>query len=151
MKRRSIFAVVAAIVLLGCVIFLDSYKINNEEQGEPVQIAIDNGELLVSSREGYNFVTIYKKENSLVIYAESDAAFFDGAQFIVETQGKVEPEDIEVIWTTLGGGTERTEDNDLIIAEIKISEDNNLIFDTKVNFAQKGFEVLDELFKRQMK
>ena len=151
MKRRSIFAVVAAIVLLGCVIFLDSYKINNEEQRKPVQIAIDNGELLVSSREGYNFVTIYKKENSLVINAESDADFFDGAQFIVETQGNVEPEDIEVIWTTLGGGTERTEDNDLIIAEIKISEDNNLIFDTKVNFAQKGFEVLDELFKRQMK
>ncbi len=151
MKRRSIFGVVAAIVLLGCVIFLDSYKINNEEQRIPVQIAIDNGELLVSSREGYNFVTIYKKENSLVIYAESDAYFFDGAQFIVETQGKVEPEDIEVIWTTLGGGTERTEDNDLIIAEIKISEDNNLIFDTKVNFAQKGFEILDELYKRQMK
>ncbi len=151
MKRRSIFAVVAAIVLLGCVVFLDSYKINNEEQRIPVQIAIDNGELLVSSREGYNFVTIYKKENSLVIYAESDAYFFDGAQFIVETQGKVEPEDIEVIWTTLGGGTERTEDNDLIIAEIKISEDNNLIFDTKVNFAQKGFEVLEEVLERQMK
>ena len=151
MKRRSIFVVVVAIVLLGCVIFLDSYKINNEEQRIPVQIAIDNGELLVSSREGYNYVTIYKKENSLVIYAESDTVYFDGAQFIVETQGKVEPEDIEVIWTTLGGGTERTEDNDLIIAEIKISEDNNLIFDTKVNFAQKGFEILDELFKRQMK
>ena len=79
MKRRSSFAVVAAIVLLGCVIFLDSYKINNEEQRIPVQIAIDNGELLVSSREGYNSVTIYKKENSLVIYAESDAYFFDGA------------------------------------------------------------------------
>ena len=151
MKRRSIFVVVVAIVLLGCVIFLDSYKINNEEQRIPVQIAIDNGELLVSSREGYNYVTIYKKENSLVIYAESDTVYFDGAQFIVETQGKVEPEDIEVIWTTLGGGTERTEDNDLIIAEIKISEDNNLIFDTKVNFAQKAFEILDEIFKRQMK
>ena len=151
MKRRSIFVVVVAIVLLGCVIFLDSYKINNEEQRIPVQIAIDNGELLVSSREGYNYVTIYKKENSLVIYAESDTVYFDGAQFIVETQGNVEPEDIEVIWTTLGGGTERTEDNDLIIAEIKISEDNNLIFDTKVNFAQKAFEILDELYKRQMK
>ena len=151
MKRRSIFVVVVAIVLLGCVIFLDSYKINNEEQRIPVQIAIDNGELLVSSREGYNFVTIYKKENSLVIYAESDAAFFDGALFTVETQGNVEPEDIEVIWTTLGGGTERTEDNDLIIAEIKISEDNNLIFDTKVNFTKKGFDALEDFLERQMK
>ena len=151
MRRRSILVVVVAIVLLGCVIFLYNCKINKEEQREPVQIAIDNGELLVSSREGYNFVAIYKKENSLVIYAESDAAFFDGAQFTVETQGKVEPEDIEVIWTTLGGGTERTENNDLIIAEIKISDDNNLIFDTKVNFAKKGFDAIEELLERQMK
>ena len=63
----------------------------------------------------------------------------------------MEAEDIEVIWTTLGGGTEKTENNDLIIAEIKISEDNNLIFDTKVNFAKKGFDAIEELLERQMK
>ena len=97
MKKKSIIIVVAVIVYLGCVVFLNKNNINTKEQRESVQTAIDNGELLVSSREGYHSVTIYKKENSLIVYAESDAAFFDGAQFIVETKGNVELEDIEVI------------------------------------------------------
>lgn len=50
----------------------------------------------------------------------------------------------------MGHFRRRTENNDLIIAEIKISEDNNLIFDTKVNFAKKGFDVMEELLERQM-
>ena len=92
--------------------------------------------------------TIDKMENRL---AHSDAAFFDGTQFIVETKGNVELEDIEVIWTTIGGGTERTENNDLIIAEIKIYEDDNLIFDTKVNFAKKAFDAIEAVLETQMK
>ncbi len=151
MKKKLIIIVAAVIVYLGCVMFLYNKKINTEEKGEPVQIAIDHGELLVSSKEGYHSVTVYKKENSLTVYAESDAGFFDGAQFTVETQGEVESEDIEVIWTTLGGGTEKTETNDFIIAEIKISENDNLIFDTKVNFAKKGFEAIEDVFEELMK
>lgn len=150
MKKKSIIIVVAVIVYLGCVVFFNKNNINIEEQIEPIQTVINNGELLVSSREGYNCVTIYKKENSLVIYAESDAGFFDGAQFTIETQGEVEMGDIEVIWTTIGGGTERTENNDLIIAEIKISEDDNLIFDTKVNFAKKAFDAIEDVLEKLM-
>ncbi len=146
MKKRVIIAVVATLVFLGCVLFL--YKNNMEEKGEPSQVSVDHGEVLASSKEGYNSVVIYKQENMLVIDLESEAAFFEGTQFTVETQGEVKAEDIEIIWTTLGGGTEREEDNDFIIAEIKISETNKLIVDTKINFAKKAFDAIEDVLER---
>lgn len=46
-------------------------------------------------------------------------------------------DNLEIIWPTLGGVTDRAEDNELIIAEVKIFENNELIVDTKINFAKK--------------
>lgn len=40
------------------------------------------------------------------------------------------------------------ENHDFIIAEIKITENGELIFDTKVNFAKKAFEAIDEFLQR---
>ncbi|MFP3155040.1 hypothetical protein LQZ18_11590 [Lachnospiraceae bacterium ZAX-1] len=69
-------------------------------------------------------------------------------QFTIETQEEVEAEDIQIIWATLGGGTERTEDNDFIIAEIKICEKDTLIVDTKINFAKKAFDAIEDVLER---
>lgn len=146
MKKRAIIVGVVALIFLGCVIFLNNNS--TEEQRKETQKSIGNGELLVSSKEGYNSVAVYKQENLLVIDAESESAFFEGAQFTIETQGKVESEDIEIRWTTLGGGTEKTVDNDLIIAEVKISENNELIADTKINFAKRAFDAIEDILER---
>lgn len=146
MKKRIIIIVVVALVFLGCIISL--YKINVEKRSESPQISEDNKELIASSREGYNSVVIYRQDNVLIVNAESDAVFFDGVQFTIETQEEVEAEDIQIIWTTLGGGTERTEDNDFIIAEIKVSEKDTLIVDTKINFAKKAFDAIEDVLER---
>lgn len=146
MKKRTIIVGVVALIFLGCVMFLNNSS--TEEQRKETQKSIGNEELLVSSKEGYNSVAVYKQENLLVIDAESESAFFEGAQFTIETQGKVEPEDIEIRWTTLGGGTEKTVDNDLIIAEVKISENNELIADTKINFAKRAFDAIEDILER---
>ena len=146
MKKRAIITAVVVLAFLGCVIFW--YKNNTEEQRKESQTSIGSEVLLASSKEGYNSVTIYKQESLLIVNAESEAAFFEGAQFEVETQGKVDSEDIEIIWTTLDGRTEKTEDNDLIIAEIKISENDKLIVDTKINFAKKAFDAIEDVLER---
>ena len=50
---------------------------------------------------------------------------------------------------TIGGGTEQVEDNDRIIAEVKIITDNGeLICDTKINFAKKAFEAVEDVLKQ---
>lgn len=145
MKKKGIILIIALLIFVGCVAFL------SRENKERSLLPFDSGELLVSSKEGYNSVEIYKQENILIINAESEAAFFDATQFSVETQGDISSEDVEIIWTTLGGGTEKTEDNDLIIAEIKIYENGELIFDRKVNFAKKAFEAIEDLLQRPIK
>ena len=56
--------------------------------------------------------------------------------------------DVEIIWMTIGGNTEYVEGNDRIIAEIKISDNDELICDTKINFAKKAFDALEDVLER---
>jgi hypothetical protein len=93
-------------------------------------------------------IEIYKQENKLVINAQSEAAFFDGVQFTVEIEGEIAQEDVEIIWMTIGGNTEYVEGNDRIIAEIKISDNDELICDTKINFAKKAIDAIEDVLER---
>lgn len=149
MKRKNIIIGIVALVLLCCAMFL--FRNNIGESEGIVQVPVNNGELLTSSKEGYNSVAIYQQENQLVVNAESEAAFFDGVQFIVETEGEIASENVEIIWMTIGGNTEQTEDNDRIIAEIKICDNDELIFDTKINFAKKAFDAVEDVLERTTK
>lgn len=149
MKKKGIVLTIMLLIFIGCALFLSRNNENRQENSDlPV---LDDGELLVSSKEGYNSVEIYKQGDVLVICAESESAFFDAIRLTVEHKEDIPPESVEVIWTTLGGGTERTEDNDYIIAEIKITENDDLIFDSKINFAKKVFDAVEDVLQGQMK
>ena len=47
-----------------------------------------------------------------------------------------------------GGNTEYVEGNDRIIAEIKISDNDELICDTKINFAKKAIDAIEDVLER---
>ena len=149
MKNKNILIVIMLLVFIGCVVFLFGNDENGQEGAD--QAALNDGELLANSKEGYNTVEIYKQGDKLVICAESEAAFFDGVRLTVEPKEDISPEDVEIIWTTLGGGTERAEDNDFIIAEVKITENDDLIFDRKINFAKKAFDAVEDVLQGKMK
>ena len=108
MDKRTGATCILIALLLGCIVLLKRNDTGNQEN--PFAISVMGGELLASSREGFDSVTIYRIGDLLVINAESDAEFFDGAQFTVEPKGEIRPEDIEVIWTTLGGRIRREDD-----------------------------------------
>lgn len=147
MKKKEIIIIISLLIFWGCAAYLTR---DNKGSGEDAVLQpVIGGELLVSSKGGYHSVEIYKLENMLVINAESETEFFDDTQLTVETQGDISPEDIEIIWMTIGGGTEETEHNDFIIAEIKIYEDDELIFGTKINFIQKAIEAIGEVFENE--
>lgn len=145
MNKRVIIITIVVLAILESVIFF--YKQNAENSKRYTQNSIDNEIVLTSSSEGYNSVVVYQLNNALIVSAESEAAFFDGVRYEVETQGNVDSSDIDIVWTNIGGGTEKTEDNDLIIAEIKISEDGELISDNKINFAKKAFDAIEDVLK----
>lgn len=146
MKKKGIILVIVIFVFGGCILLFS--KNNREGPDESIPLPLVSGKLLVSSKEGYNSVEIYQMKKQLVINAESEAVFFDATQLMVETQGEISAENVEIVWTTIGGGTEKKDDNNLIIAEIKISENRYLIFDTKINFAKKGFEAIEDILEQ---
>ncbi len=69
-------------------------------------------------------------------------------QFTVEIEGEIAQEDVEIIWMTIGGNTEYAEGNDRIIAEIKISDNDELICDTKINFVKKAIDAIEDVLER---
>ena len=146
MKKRVLISTVAVLIILGCVIFFLCKNIGGNEKDS--QKLMDSEVVLASSKEGYNSIVVYQKKNILVVSAKSEAAFFEGTQYEVETQGNVDSNNIEIVWRTLGGSTEKTEDNDLIIAEVKILENDKLISDTKINFEKKAFDAIEDVLKK---
>ena len=145
-KLRRVGILVAVVMLVVVVVYL--FEKNTDEPEKIFVIPVNNDELFVSSEEKYNSIKVYKQTNMLVINAQSETAFFDGAQFTVETDGKITPEDIEITWMTIGGNTEQAEDNDRIIAEIKIYDNDELICDTKINFAKKAIDAIEDVLER---
>ena len=126
-------------------------KNNGDKKKENSSIAVNNNELLTSSKEGYNTIKVYKQENQIVINAESESAFFKGTQFTVKTSGKITSDDVKIIWMSIGGNMKKAEDNDRIIAEIKITENGELICDKKINFAKKAFDAVEDVLEQNTK
>lgn len=151
MKKKNSALIILILIFLCSLSGLYFLNKNKPEKSNPFKIAVNSKELLMESKEGYNLVEVYQQNNQLIINAKSEAAFFDGAQFCVETQKKIDTSDVEIIWTTLGGGTEKTEDNERIIAEIIIQEGGEIIFDKKINFAKKAFDAVEEMLDKKMK
>ena len=148
MKKLKVVGSLAVVALLIFAV-VAAYLTEKKAAEEMFVIPVNSDEFFSSSEEGYNSIEIYKRANMLVINAQSEAAFFDGVQFTVETEGEITPEDIEIIWMTLGGNTEYAEGNDRIIAEIKITDNDELIFDTKINFAKKAFDAIEDVLERK--
>lgn len=151
MKKKKTILIVSVSLLLCCAVgFFVLRGIRSGEQ-TPFPIVTVENELLTKSQEGYNSVEVYRQNGRLVINAKSEAEFFDGAQFVVETQRELSPSDVEIVWTTLGGGTQKTEKNDRFLAEVKVRQEGKMIFDRKINFLKKAFEAVDDVLKRKEK
>lgn len=150
MKNKITIIIIFILIVLAISISLYLKQDKNETSSNPFPIEVFSDKLLVESKEDYNSVEVYQQNNKLIINAKSDAAFFEGVQFTVDTKETINKQDVEIIWTTVGGGTEKTEHNDRIIAEIKIKEDGIIIFDEKVNFLKKANEILNEYLEKQI-
>ena len=149
MKKIKLVGILAAAVMLIFVAVKAYLHEKNADKSEEIfVIPVNSDELFISSEEGYNSIKVYRQANVLVINALSEAAFFDGVQFTVEIEGEITPEDVEIIWMTIGGNTEYVEGNDRIIAEIKISDNDELICDTKINFAKKAIDAIEDVLER---
>lgn len=84
---------------------------------------------------------------------KSNSALGDDTQFTVETSGEIPPADVEITWMTIDGRPELEllDNEDLVIAELKIRENGSLICDKKINFVKKATDALEDVLKQTTK
>ena len=133
------------------IFFLSACSSEAEQIETPFAIDISKYQVLAQSAEGYNSITVYQLDNSIVVNATSEAVFFDGAQFTAESENTLTAEDVTITWTTLGGGSEKTESNEKIIAEVLVKDHDTVLLDQKINFMEKAFNIIKEGLSHNMK
>ena len=89
----------------------------------------------------YYTVKVYERGNTFTVEPSSNSAFFRAQSYDVafEKDGDC---DISLEWETLSGSTESSQDDQLRIAHLVISQNGNILSDEKINFVGKLFGIV---------
>lgn len=150
-KDKIILIVSSLFVVVLLVVSTVVIRVQKEKSGEIFKIQVGSDELIVKEKEGYNSIEIYEQRGRLIVNAKSQAAFFDGAQFEVPIDTDIALNNIKITWLTVDGNTVQTDGNDFVIAHIEISDGNELIFDTKVNFVKDATAAVGGVLNKMSK
>ncbi len=148
-KNKILILLIAVLVcsLIG-IYFLDRH---NKKTEDPFINIVNSNQLIKESTEKYNSIRVYQQKGQLIVNAESESDFFDGAQFTIPTKGEIDASKVEIIWTTVMGGPVETEGNERVVAEIRVQEEGEIIFDKKINFAKKGMDIVVDMLEKNAK
>ena len=159
MKRIIPFIVI--IVMCVFVVFLigilTSLKdTQNLDQNSETYISLDEKNLITTSTVGYNSISVYQIDKEIIINAQSDTAFFDDQQFTVDVNEEITADDIEILWSGIGGKKVKIDENsnalrsELLFGYIIIKEDDKIVFEKTVNFAEKAIDAIEEVYENEM-
>lgn len=96
----------------------------------------------------YNIEVYQKEDNSIIVNASSSSAFFKGLQYVVEYDKDISESDVNITWTTLMGNAEYTEDDNLAIAHVSLSENNEVFSERTINFVKGAMEIVTEMVEK---
>lgn len=148
MLRRLAFLAMALFPLCvaGC---------GSKEGEEPVPISVADAVLLYeeeicpnesdAEREEdkvFCRLEIYQKEdNTVVVNADSNSAFFEGLQYTVEAEEPLTQEGIAVEWLTMAGTAEASKENQKCAAEVTLSANGEVFHERKIYYIGSALEM----------
>lgn len=150
------------VIFLTLVVLITTVGCSSKNNKESALVSTTNSQLLyeetispnkdyVTSNEdvvNYIIQVYYDKEHGLIVNASSNSAFFDQMQYVLAYDKPIDQSNIQVKWTTLMGDSNHTKENQLAIATISISSNNEVFSERKINFANKAMEnVVDTINK----
>lgn len=152
------FMILVCIMMAGCSAI-------NKTQNESSHVATTDSELIceesVSPNEKYvdseNDKVLYKvqvyqnKDNTIIVNASSNSAFFDDMQYTIKYDEKISKSDVTITWLTLMGAKEATEENQIALADVSISSDGNVFNEQKINFSKKVIEIVVDTIDKNKK
>lgn len=91
----------------------------------------------------YYTVEVYQdKDNTILVQADSNFKLFEKTQYTVDFDQVLTKADVSIRWTTLMGGTEATQDDELAIADISLSHGGTVFSEKKINFVTKAIDIV---------
>lgn len=75
------------------------------------------------------------------VSTESNSGFFEPVSYQVECGQALSAGDVEVRWTTLMGGTEPSEDDQIAVADVSVKAADGAVDERKISFVTKALEI----------
>lgn len=103
-----------------------------------------NKEYVKSEEDIVEFtVEIYQDtDNKILVNSKSNSEFFEPLQYELEYNKEISKSDVSIEWTTAMGNPTPTENDQIGIADVSISENGNVISERKINFAKKAIDII---------
>lgn len=110
-----------------------------------------NKEYVKNEEEVVNYtVEIYQDEdNRILVNAKSNSGFFEPLQCEVECDTNITKSDVDIEWTTLMGSNIPTEDDQLSIAYVSVSENGKELSKIKISFVNRGIEIIEDALDKE--
>ncbi len=141
LKKRLFFSICFGI--LAVLLLYLSFSLRTPQNDSPFTVSVDDSMLIYRSDSGYDHFLVYQMNDLAVVHATSDSAFFDGAEYLIETDTPLRAEDISVTWTAVSG-VETDDPSEVVFGEICITQNGKELLREKINFVQKGTDALGE-------
>lgn len=110
-----------------------------------------NKEYVKSEKDIVNYtVEVYQdKDNVIVVNSKSNSEFFKPLQYKLKFDTSITKDDINIEWTTLTGNPTSTEDDQVGIAYVSISENGKVLSKRKISFINKGIEIIEDTLNKK--
>lgn len=96
----------------------------------------------------YNIEVYQEEDNSIIVNASSTTAFFKGLQYVIEYDKKISESDVNITWTTLMGNPEYTVDDNLALAHVSFSENNEVFSERTINFVTGAMKIVTDVIEK---
>lgn len=156
-RKKIVFSVCFIFTLVfglsGCsskktddIISTDNMKLIYEETISPNKEYVEKEEDIVN----YTVEIYQNKDNVILVNSKSNSEFFEPLQYKVECDTSITKSDIDIEWTTLmGNPNPTTEDDQLSIAYVSISENGELLDKRKISFINRGIEIIEDAIEKK--
>lgn len=126
------------------IISTDNMTLLYEETVSPNKEYVEKEEDIVTYT-----VEIYQNEDyTILVNSKSNSNFFEPLQYEVECNTSIAKSDIDVEWTTLMGNPNQTENDQLSIAYVSISENGTLLDKRKISFVNRTVDIIVDVIEK---
>lgn len=170
-NKKIIIGVIILLFIIGIVVTYkliensvtnrENYKVNienisstpvdtvNLEESLIYEETVSPNENYVSYDEEKVFYTIrvYKKENNIIVKSSSNTPFAKELQYEINNDKDITKDNIKIEWTTLMGDTNFTKENQIGIAIVTLSYDDEIFSQRKISFVSNAIDVIVDTIK----